>query len=80
MRVSVRQENLAKGLSIVGRAVENRPTLPVLGNIMLATEDARLRLSAMDMGLGMSITCWIGAKVDQPGEITLPKGTWKCHP
>ncbi len=75
MRVSVRQENLAKGLSIVSRAVENRPTLPVLGNILLATEDARLRLSAMDMGLGMSITCWIGAKVDQPGDITLPKGT-----
>lgn len=75
MRVSVRQENLAKGLSIVSRAVENRPTLPVLANILLTAEDARLRLAAMDMGLGMSITCWIGAKVDQPGEITLPKNT-----
>ncbi len=75
MRVSVRQENLAKGLSMVSRAVENRPTLPVLGNILLATEDARLKLAAMDMGLGMSITCWIGAKVDQPGQITLPART-----
>lgn len=75
MRVSVRQENLAKGLSIVGRAVENRPTLPVLGNVLLSAEDARLKLAAMDMGLGMSITCWIGAKVDQPGAITLPKNT-----
>lgn len=75
MRVSVRQENLAKGLSIVGRAVENRPTLPVLANVLLSTEDARLKLAAMDMNLGMSITCWIGAKVDEPGEITLPKNT-----
>ena len=75
MRVSVRQENLAKGLSIVGRAVENRPTLPVLANVLLDTEDARLKLAAMDMNLGMSITCWIGAKVDEPGEITLPKNT-----
>jgi DNA polymerase-3 subunit beta len=75
MRVSVRQENLAKGLSMVSRAVENRPTLPVLGNVLLATEDARLKLAAMDMGLGMSITCWIGAKVDQPGQITLPART-----
>lgn len=75
MRVSVRQENLARGLSIVSRAVENRPTLPVLANILMATEDARLKLAAMDMGLGMSITCWIGAKVDEPGAITLPKGT-----
>lgn len=75
MRVSVRQENLAKGLSIVGRAVENRPTLPVLSNVLLSAEDARLKLAAMDMSLGMSITCWIGAKVDQPGAITLPKNT-----
>jgi DNA polymerase-3 subunit beta len=75
MRVSVRQENLAKGLSIVGKAVENRPTLPVLSNVLLATEDARLKLAAMDMGLGMSITCWIGAKVDQAGSITLPSRT-----
>jgi DNA polymerase-3 subunit beta len=75
MRVSVRQENLAKGLNIVGRAVENRPTLPVLSHVLLHTEDARLKLAAMDMSLGMSITCWIGAKVDQPGEITLPKNT-----
>ena len=54
----------------VSRAVENRPTLPVLGNILLATEDARLRLSATN--LEMSITTWIGAKVDQEGAITLP--------
>jgi DNA polymerase III subunit beta len=75
MRVSVRQENLARGLSIVGRAVENRPTLPVLSNVLLRTEEARLKLAAMDMSLGMSITCWIGAKVDEAGEITLPKNT-----
>jgi DNA polymerase-3 subunit beta len=73
MRVSVLQENLAKGLSFVGRAVENRPTLPVLGNILLATEDARLRLSATN--LEMSITTWIGAKVDVEGAITLPAKT-----
>jgi DNA polymerase-3 subunit beta len=73
MRVSVLQENLAKGLSFVSRAVENRPTLPVLGNILLATEDARLRLSATN--LEMSITTWIGAKVDQEGAITLPAKT-----
>ena len=76
MRVSVLQENLAKGLGIVSRAVENRPTLPVLGHVLLATEDSRLRLAAVDMGLGMSITCWIGARVDQPGAITLPARTF----
>src|SRR5438046_8302190 len=73
MRVSVLQDKLAKGFSIVGRAVENRPTLPVLGNILLATEDARLKLQATN--LEMSITTWIGAKVEQEGSITLPAKT-----
>lgn len=73
MRVSVLQDKLAKGLSIVGRAVENRPTLPVLGNVLLATEDARLKLQATN--LEMSITTWIGAKVEKEGAITLPAKT-----
>ena len=49
--------------------------LPVLSNVLIDTEEARLKLAAMDMSLGMSITCWIGAKVDESGEITLPKNT-----
>jgi DNA polymerase-3 subunit beta len=68
------QENLAKGLSIVNRAVENRPTLPVLANVMLETEDSRLKLAATN--LEMSIVCWIGAKVEQEGAITLPAKTF----
>ncbi len=79
MRVSVRQENLARGLGIVGRAVESRPTLPVLGNVLLRTGDegdARLRLAAMDMSHGLSIACWIGAQVGETGGITLPRNTF----
>lgn len=73
MKTSVLQDKLAKGLGIVARAVENRPTLPVLGNILLATEDARVKLAATN--LEMSITTWIGAKVEQEGAITLPAKT-----
>lgn len=75
MRVSVLQENLAKGLSIVGRAVESRPTMPVLSNVLLRTEDARLKLVAVNMSLGLGVTCWIGAKIEQEGSITLPSKT-----
>ena len=73
MKTSVLQDKLAKGLSIVARAVENRPTLPVLGNILVATEDARVKLAATN--LEMSITTWIGAKVEKEGAITLPAKT-----
>ncbi|MBC8448007.1 MAG: DNA polymerase III subunit beta [Chloroflexi bacterium] len=70
MRVSCLQENLAKGLSIVGRAVSHRSTLPVLGNIMFSTDRGRLRLSATNLEIG--IHCWVGAKVEDEGATTVP--------
>ena len=70
MRVSCFQENLAKGLSIVGRAVASRSTLPVLGNILLEAKDNQLRLSATNLEIG--INCWIGARVEDEGAITVP--------
>jgi DNA polymerase-3 subunit beta len=73
MRVSVLQENFHKGLSIVGRAIDSRPTLPILANVMLSTDDARLQLSATNLELG--ITVWIGAKVEEDGAITVPART-----
>lgn len=73
MKVSCLQENLAKGLNIVSRAVSTRSTLPVLGNVLLATENGRLKLSATN--LEIVITCWIGAKVEDEGAITVPART-----
>jgi DNA polymerase-3 subunit beta len=74
MKISVLQENLARGLSLVSRAVSPRSTLPVLANVMVATEGGRLRLSATNLEL--AITCWIGAKVEQEGATTVPARTF----
>lgn len=75
MRVSCLQENLAKGLGIVSRAVASRSTtLPVLSNIMLSTDNGRLKLSATNLEIG--INTWIGAKVEQDGAITVPARTF----
>jgi len=74
MKVSVLQENLAHGLSIVSRAVSPRSTLPVLGNVLIATDEGRLRLSATNLELG--ITCWIGAKILEEGSTTVPARTF----
>lgn len=74
MKVTVLQENLAHGLSVVARAVSPRSTLPVLANILIATDDGRLRLSATNLELG--ITCWIGAKVHEEGSTTVPARTF----
>ena len=70
MKVTVLQENLTRGLSIVSRAVSPRSTLPVLANILVATDEGRLRLSATNLELG--ITCWIGAKIHEEGSTTVP--------
>ncbi len=70
MKVSCLQENLAKGLSIVSRAVASRSTLPVLSNLLVATDQGRLKLAATNLEL--SVTNWIGAKVEEDGAITVP--------
>lgn len=70
MKISCLQENLSKGLGIVGRSVGTKVTLPVLSNILLKTEKGGLKLSATDLEIG--IHTWIGAKVDADGAITIP--------
>ena len=70
MRVSCLQENLAKGLSIVSRAVASRSTLPVLGNILIEAKNNELRLAATNLEIG--VNCWLGAKVEDEGSITVP--------
>jgi DNA polymerase-3 subunit beta len=70
MNISVMQENLARGLGIVSRAVSSRATLPVLANVLLKTEDAGLKLTATNLEIG--INCWVPGKVEAEGEITVP--------
>ena len=57
VKLSVMQENLARGLSVVSRAVSSRSTLPVLANVLLRTEDAGLKLTATNLEIG--ITYWV---------------------
>lgn len=73
MKISCLQENLARGLSVVSRAVAARSTLPVLGNVLIATEKGRLKIAATNLELAVS--CWIGAKVDEEGATTIPART-----
>ena len=70
MNVSVMQENLARGLQTVSRAVSSRATLPVLANVLLKTENSGLKLTATNLEIG--INCWVPGKVAEEGEITVP--------
>jgi len=70
MNVSCLQENLAKGLGIVGRAVAARSTLPITANVLISSDDGRLKLAATNLEIALS--CWIGAQVEEEGAITVP--------
>ena len=70
MKLSVMQENLARSLAIVSRAVSTRSTLPVLANVLLRTEDAGLKLTATNLEIG--ITVWVPGKIDSDGATTVP--------
>jgi DNA polymerase-3 subunit beta len=74
MKVTVLQENLARGLSVVSKAVSPRSTLPVLANVLIASDEGRLRLSATNLELG--ITCWIPARIEEEGSTTVPSRTF----
>lgn len=74
MKVSCLQENLARGLGTVVRAVAPRSTLPVLSNVLVASDKGRLRLSATNLEMGISY--WIGAKIEEEGATTVPARTF----
>ena len=70
MKVSVLQENLARGLQTVARGVATRSTLPILANVLLRSDDGRLKLTTTNLEIG--VNAWIGAKIEDEGGITVP--------
>jgi DNA polymerase-3 subunit beta len=70
VKITVMQEQLQKGLGYVARAVATKTSLPVLGNILLATDRGQLKLAATNLEIG--ITCWIDCAIDEEGAVTVP--------
>src|SRR3989344_9156196 len=70
MKLIVNQKNLKRAISLVEKVVSKNTSLPILGNILIKTENGRLRLSATNLELG--INTLIGVKIEEVGEITVP--------
>src|SRR5260370_4285897 len=70
LQLTCRQPELACALSIVNRAVLSHSTLPILANILLATDRGHLRLSATNLEIGIQV--WIDAHITQEGTTALP--------
>lgn len=70
MKVICVQEKFARALATVNRAVASRSSLPVLSNVLLATEKSMLKLSATNMEI--ATTVMVGCKVESEGAVTVP--------
>ena len=71
MKVSCTQEDLSRGLSVVGRAVATRSTMPITSHVLITTEDdGRLRLTATNLEITMNY--WIKAEIAEPGAAAVP--------
>jgi DNA polymerase III subunit beta len=70
MKVTVERAQLLKSLGHVHRVVERRNTIPILGNVLLRTENARLSLKATDLDLEVTET--LAAEVGTAGSTTVP--------
>ena len=70
MKFSCNQDTFSKYLNIVSRVVSNKPGLPILNNVFFSTEKGKLIMRSTDLEL--SITTWIGADIEDDGQVTLP--------
>lgn len=70
MKIICTKENLKKGLFVVSRVVGVGNPLQVLNNVLLRTDNGRVKLSSTNLEIG--INTWVGGKIEEDGAITVP--------
>lgn len=72
MKLVCSQAELSASLQLVSRAVNARPTHPVLANVLLTADAATGRMSLTGFDLSLGIQTSLQASVEESGAITLP--------
>ncbi|MDP3741127.1 MAG: DNA polymerase III subunit beta [bacterium] len=70
MKVICTKKNLGIGLQQCSRIIGGGGALPILNNILLKTDNGRLKISSTN--LEIAVNTWVGGKVEEEGEITVP--------
>lgn len=70
MRITCLQENLKNNLLILERISSKNQELPILGNVLLKTEDGFLKAFSTDLEIGVEIA--IPCKIEKKGEVVVP--------
>src|SRR2546425_1142996 len=69
MEVSIRREDLTRGLYLVQGVVERRSTVPILANVLLEPTESGIALTATDMEVGLRAR--VPAEVKKKGSVTV---------
>ncbi len=70
MKLVCTKENLKKGLFVVSRVVGTGNPLQVLNNILVKTDQGRIKLSSTNLEIG--VNTWVGGKIEEEGALTIP--------
>lgn len=70
MKLVCTRKNLLQGLLATTRIISSGNTLPILNNILLKTENGRLKLASTN--LEMAVNTWVGGQIEEEGELTIP--------
>ncbi len=70
MKLVCTKENLKKGLFVVSRVVGVGNPLQVLNNILVKTDQGRIKLSSTNLEIG--VNTWVGGKIEEEGALTVP--------
>ncbi len=70
MKLVCTKENLKKGLFVVSRVVGVGNPLQVLNNILVKTDQGRIKLSSTNLEIG--VNTWVGGKIEEEGALTIP--------
>lgn len=70
MKLSIKQDNLAKALNVVGRVATARVGLPILANVLIRTDENKLIVAATN--LEVAIITKLNAQIKEQGAIAVP--------
>ena len=74
MKLIILKSNLKNGLSAIERGITENNKLPILKNVLIKTNNGRIKLSATNLELG--INKLVSGKIVENGAITVPFSTF----
>lgn len=70
MKVICSRKDLFEGVQTAARAVSSRSSLPILGHLLIRTQEDKISIAATDLEIG--IECLTPATIEEAGSLTAP--------